>query len=247
MKIEKYQYRNSTPFTSKCCPIKPFTVKTKLGDIRFEELPVENYEHRGFLRKMVNFFCLNFAKNSTDPEWLKFQNPVNRNSFIELKNRFCSEYRHVFKNDDGHLSLLVARNSNNEVCGACLSYGFDEVPGARNTTLYIDSIAVDEKYRGLGIGKILLEKSVEAGKEFFTDIFLHGEKLAGGFYEKLGFKQLNPKNTVQRKVINYLAMDRFDYPEYIYLFTKPLQENKPRWYKSVAKAIDQLEMFNTDF
>ena len=233
-------------FTSKCCPIKPFTVKTKLGDIHFEELPVENYTKKGFLKNMVDFFCYNFARNTNDPQWLKFQNIANIHEFMRLKNMFRNEYIKVFKNDNGHLTLLVAKNQKDKVCGACLSYGFDEVPNTRNTTLYIDSIAVDKKYRGLDIGKILLEKSVEAGKDFFTDVFLHGEKLAGGFYEKLGFVELNPKNTAQRKVIKYIAADRFDFPEYINLYTKTLDPNKPRWYKLAAKAIDKERRFYGD-
>ena len=239
MEIQQTKNYNLS-FTSKCCPIKPFTIKTKLGDIRFEELPVVSYKRKNFLKNMIDFFCLNFSKNTTDPEWLKFQNPINVASFRQLKNRFHSEYKQVFKDDDGHLSLLVARDKENKICGACLSYGFDEVPNTRNTTLYIDSIAVDEKYRGLGIGKILLEKSIEVGKDFFTDVFLHGEKLAGGFYEKLNFKELNPKQTAQKKVIDYIAMDRFDYPEHINLYTRPIQQNKPRWYVSAAQAIDKL-------
>lgn len=245
IKSDKPAYQN-IQFTSKCCPIKPFTITTKLGDIKFEELPVENYTQKGFLKNMVDFFCYNFARNTTDPQWLKFQNIANLHEFMRLKSMFRHEYCQVFKNDRGHLTLLVAKNQKDEVCGACLSYGFDEVPNTRNTTLYIDSIAVDKKYRGLNIGKILLEKSVEAGKDFFTDVFLHGEKLAGGFYDRLGFKTLNPKNTAQKKVIDYIAQDRFDYPEHISLYTRPIQPDKPRWYKLAAKAIDKERRFYGD-
>ncbi|MBR6099470.1 GNAT family N-acetyltransferase [bacterium] len=226
-------------FTSKCCPIKPFTVKTKMGEIRFEEIPVEFCEKESAIRKMVDFFFANFSKNTRDPGWLKFQLPENAAEFKKFKESFYPVYKWLFREDDGHLSMLVARNEKNEVCGGCLSYGFDEVPASRKTTLYIDSLAVDERYRGLDIGRILVEKSIEAGKGFFTDIFLHGEKLAGGFYEKLGFKKLNPRNPAQKKVIDYIANDRFDYPEYINLYSRPLQPNKPRWYKLAAEAIEK--------
>ena len=84
-----------------------------------------------------------------------------------------------------------------------------------------------------------MEGVLNSAKNTFTDAFLTGEILAKGFYEKLGFKTLSDSDYSQKTVADYIARQRYDYPKYIEFFTKPLQEDKPRWFVKSAEEIDK--------
>lgn len=232
------RYKN-TSFTSKCNPIKPTTIKTQLGKVRIYEPTDKEIFKQDFLLEVADVFVRNFSTFTNDPAWLIYSKPGNEVLYKEQIKHFRNYLLSSILKDDGHLSLLVARDKNKKLCGACISRGLDEIPGTFKNTMYIDSIAIDENFRKNGIGKIFMDKSINADKNHFTDIFLVGELFAKGFYEKLGFKTLNPKNSNQKKVIDYIAIDREDYPDYVSLFHKPLQLDKPRWYDVVAKDIDK--------
>ena len=224
-------------FTSRANPIRPFKVKTKQGLVRIYEPSEKEIFSKGFLEKVTNLFCRNFSEYTHDPGWLKYQNPAYKSEFEVLKNSFVYETGQLIKNDDGHLTLLVAKDEKGKLCGACLSYGLRDVPTAKETTMYIDSIAINEKYRENGIAKKMLKKVMNAEKNYFTDVFLVGEKMAENFYKKLGFKPLNPKTKNQDAVITWIMYDRFDYPKYVDFLTKPLQKLQKRWYDVAAQFI----------
>ena len=238
MKILQNTNLNQNNFKSRLNPIKPFTYKTSAGNLRIYEPSEKEIQDSNFIPKMVDFFFKNFKSYTKGPYWLKFNNAEFADEFRKFKALYYPIYENLFNNDDGHLTILLAKNEKQEICGGCLSYSFDEVPSAKDTTLYIDSLAVNKEYHKFGLGKILLEKSIDAGEKHFTDVFLYGEKLAEIFYKMLGFKPLNPEQKSQKTVIDYIAKQRSDYPDYVILFQKPLQLDKIRWYTLSANAID---------
>ena len=131
------------------------------------------------------------------------------------------------------MTLLLVKDKRNKIQGACLSYGYDKIPNTKDTVCYIDSIAVSRAYRGFNIGKILIEKTMESAKNKFTDIFLAGEKQAHGFYKNLGFKSLSAETEEEKKIMDYISKRRSDYPEYVELFTKSLNESEKPWYERI--------------
>lgn len=111
-----------------------------------------------------------------------------------------------------------------------MSFGFEDLPHCKKSVYYIEDIAVNPEYRKNGIGKILIDKTINSVKNSFTDVFLTGEVLAENFYKKLGFCHLDSNNPAQKTVIDNLAKIRTDYPNYVMFLTKPIQQNKPRWF-----------------
>ena len=153
---------------------------------------------------------------------------------------FANNIQSILKNDDGNMTLLLAKDKYNKIQGACLSYGYNLTDNCQKYTLYIDSICVNKPFRGFKLGNIMLNKTLKASeKSKFTDVFLTGEKKAAGFYTKNGFAELNPTDKNQKKVINLIAEDRSDYPQYIQLFSKPLKTEQPRWYDKTAQEIPE--------
>lgn len=230
---------NSPQFTSKLNPISPSIVKTKYGKLTLREAKQSELQNPKFLEKLSKFFCKNFASDTCDPSWLAY-NTVSKKVREGIVDSFVRSLKDIFKTDDGNMTLLLAKDKRNKIQGACLSYGYDLVDGSKDYTLYVDSIAVNKLFRGFKLGKKMLQKTFEANKDNskFTDVFLVGEKNAHGFYKKLGFSDLKLQNPDQRKVLNFIAIDRADYPEYADFLTLPLKSEQPRWYSKAAKVIN---------
>lgn len=227
----------SQNFTSRLNPVKPFKVKSKWGTLNVVEASPREMRQEGFVNALAKSLCKNFASYTDDPGWTILREPTQKDKWKPIIKYFQNNIKRIFKENDPNLTLLIARDKNKKIRGACLSYGFDEVPTAKDTALYIDSIAIDKPYRGIGLGKLMMNKTIEANRNTFNDIFLMGEVKAAGFYEKLKFKELDAADPKQNAVINFIAQDRNDYPDYIKLFTKPLQPDKPRWYDKAGEAI----------
>lgn len=227
-------------FTSRLNPIKSFRVKSKWGTLNIAEASPNEMRQEGFIKALVGSLCKNFASNTDDPSWTIFRDPTQKDKWKQIIDHFHNYVKRIFEQNDRNLTLLVARDMNNKIRGACLSYGFDNIPTAKDTTLYLDSIAFDKPFRGIGLGKLMMKKTIEANKNTFSDIFLMGEVKAAGFYEKLKFKELDAADPKQKAVIDLIALDRDDYPDYVKLFTKPLQPEKPRWYDTAGEAILKL-------
>jgi len=240
MEIGKNNY-SQLQFTSRCNPIKPYIVKTKAGElIRIYEPAKEELQSEGFIENLINMFCRNFKKDTNDPAWLRFQNPNFAEAFMKFKRNFVDEIKTLIEYDNGHVTILAVKNQQGKLCGGMISHGFDEIPKMKNSVLYIADIAVDSKYRHMGIAKSLIEETAKAEKKDFTDIFLVGEKTAAGFYEGIGFEKLKGNNKSQNAIMEYMKSIRFDYPDYVNLYTKPLQQDKPRWYNKAAEIINNL-------
>lgn len=230
---------NSPQFTSRLNPISPSVVKTQYGKLTLREVKKSELQNPKFLERLSKFFCTNFASNTDDPSWLAY-NTVPKKVRDGIVDFFVRSLKDIFKTDDGNMTLLLAKDKRNKIQGACLSYGYDLVDGAKDYTLYVDSIAVNKPFRGFKLGKKMLQKTIDANKDNskFTDVFLVGEKKAHGFYKKLGFSDLKIQDPDQRKVSNFIAIDREDYPEYTDFLTLSLKPEQPRWYSKAAKLIN---------
>ncbi len=229
---------NSPHFTSRLNPIPKSIVNTTSGKLTLREAMPSELQNPKFLEKLAKFFCDNFSSNTDDPSWLAYST-VPKKIQKNIVDTFVRSLKDIFKNDDGNMTLLLAKDKRSKIQGACLSYGYDFVDGSKDYTLYIDSIAVNKNFRGLKLGKQMLQKTIDANKDNskFTDVFLVGEKRAHGFYKKFGFSDLKIQDPDQRKVINFLAIDRRDYPEYADFLTYPLKKEQPRWYAKAASSI----------
>ena len=143
----------------------------------------------------------------------------------------------MVKKDDGNLSIVVARNSKRKICGGIVTRGFSELPQAKMTTLYVDNLAVDRKYRGSGLAKTLTDLCLNSANEKYTDAFVVSSNRAIGFYEKLNFKILNALNENENRVINFMKSMRFDVDMYVTPMSKVLNGNEPRWYDRLPEYL----------
>lgn len=223
-------------FQSKAHPISPFVIKTKRGRLNVSEVTQRDMKREGFFDSLTKFFCKNFASSTNDPAWKVFLKHNSFNYGTDIQH-FIRYYSSRVKYAGDNMTLLLAKDKHNKIQGACLSYGYDKIPNAKDKACYIDSIAINPAYRGFKLGKLLIEKTLESAKNEFTDAFLTGDKTASYFYEKMGFMPLDKNNEAQKCIIDYISHRRSDYPKYVELYTKPLKEHSARWYDECAKEI----------
>ena len=225
-------------FTSINNPVKPFKVSTKHGWLSVEEIGASEYTRPEFIKRITKFFIDNFSKDTKDPFWLTYHNgsPEEKQKTFDILEGY---YAQIFndKKNQPNLTLLVAEDENDEIQGACLTYGSHEIPESFESTLYVDSMATNKKYRGQKLAYNMLDKSLKANKNTFTDVYLTSTKFADDFYEKSGFVKLNPDIEVEKTILDHVAKIRQEYPEHITPYHKPLQSDKPRWTKKSAEAI----------
>lgn len=226
-------------FTSFINPIKPFILNTSEGKLFVREPGLREIKKSGFVDNLTDLFVRNIAENTDDPTWQLFldKSDSTSNTFFKAFSDYLKEKLYAL---DGDLTLLAAFDNKNKLQGACMSYGLDDVPFCKDRVCYIESISVNDKYKGLGVGRALVEKTLESAKNAFTDVFLAGEHAAAGFYKKLGFKNLEVTDKAQRNAIDFIALSRDDYPQYVSLLTKPLQEEKPRWYDAIFELLENI-------
>ncbi len=240
-KFSQNRNRSFPSFSSRINPIKPLKYPTSKGEVTIYEPTSKELLSGGLISDIVDFFTENLSKDTKDPGWLALGDKKNKNLISVFKKQFRYEIENLIKNDDGHLTISVAKDKNGKLCAGCMSYGYDEVPMAKNNTLYIENIAVAPEYRKNHLGDMLIKKVIDAEKAHFTDVFLVGENMAAGFYKKLGFKKLNPNNKNQRAIIDFMSELRWtDFPKYVSLFTKPIQQNATRWYDISGPVIRKL-------
>ena len=178
MEIHRQNFQ-SPKFTSRVCPIKPSVVNTKWGKLTLEEVKPIDIIQKGFFENLAAFF----GKNFNSPDWQIFKDPTKKSELNMVIENFAQNLKALFKNNDGNLTLLVARDKQKRIQGACLSYGYDLVPNSKDSPL-------------------------------------------------------SKQDKSQQKVINFIALDRFDYPKFVDFLSKPLKPNQERWYNRVAEVID---------
>jgi len=88
-------------------------------------------------------------------------------------------------------NTYVARNASSIVIGAL------SVFEAGDTSAVIRTVGVDPAFEGKGVGSQLLKKVIEElKKEGFRSISIAHQNRNQKFYEKFGFKELNPSEMV---------------------------------------------------
>ena len=97
------------------------------------------------------------------------------------------------------IKLFVASTSNNEIGGAVVYFGDMKYYGSGGMAPKVHNaagfrfLAVDEKYRGHSLGRLLSEHCLQkAQKEGANELIIHtteAMKLAWGMYERIGFKR----------------------------------------------------------
>lgn len=101
--------------------------------------------------------------------------------------------------EDHHVDLLIATSHNNDIAGGVVyiddmaNYGSGGTATAEKNASGFRLLAVDPEYRGLGIGKRLINKCIEnATNNKHDQVIIHSTKAmktAWSMYEKLGFKR----------------------------------------------------------
>lgn len=238
------QITSNTPkveFTSRLNPVPPSVMHTVKGKITIYEATKDEIKRNGFAQKLMRFFCKNEASISNHPVLQIFNEPGKTDLCNQIVKVLSDKLKNLLKYDDGNLTLLLAKDKKNKLCGACLSYGYDEIPSVEATTCYIDCIAVDSGFRGLKLGKTMMDKTIQSAQNIFSDMFLKAEVNALGFYKSLGFEELSEMSPNQKKVIDYIVTETLgtgDYQKFLKLCTKPLQKDKSRWYDLASKNIN---------
>lgn len=221
---------NQLTFKSKNCPIEPFVIQTKLGPLKVEELSKKE------LKKASDF---NFHINlEVFPDWQQSYNIANaeqRNYWMQLNEK---KHAYILNKGGDNSTILVAKDAENNFKAFFSLVKFDEFKDSKVidvTTGHLDECLIDAKYRGQGIGKIILDKLLTTADGHFTDVVAESFNKALGFYKRAGFKELDPSNPAIKKISDFILSGRQD-RDLITLISKPIDASNP-WWKRVAKQI----------
>lgn len=231
-------------FGSKNNPVEKFQIKTDKGTLFVKEFTEKDAQYNSRIYELTKFFADNFIYNTNDPSLTRYKDPENFEKYLDMLERMTSFYKRMFKNDDGNLTVLEARNSAGELCGAVVTQPLDDISGVKDSqTCYVDSVAVRKDYRRSHVGKILMDKAIECSKDVYTDVFLASDNLAVQFELKNGYRILNYENEAEKAVIDTLNECRGDYPDYITYMDKRIDEsnNSKPWYQRVFEKLKKTD------
>lgn len=211
-------------FGSKNYPIVPFTINTKFGPLFVQEI----------LKKDIN----KSAKFSYEcgiqafPTWYDIEHK-NRNERNFIFKTFKKSHKRILSKKDGNSTILVAKDSNNDIKALVTMQYFDEFAKNKNgfrdlKTGYIEECMIDAKYKGQGVGKILLNKIIESVKDKFTDVFLEADNSVVAFYKKLGFLTLDTTKPFLKRVNDLILKYRPD-AEFITPMSKSFDPSNTWW------------------
>jgi len=231
------KYNNICNFKSKINPIKPYKMNTILGEISISEINIDKEATPNLMHKINKFFCENFSRDTVDTTYTIYQTLSSEEKKL-FEEGFLRYIMHTLTNTrlKDYVTLLVAKDKNNCIQGACLSAPNFYVPDSIDTTLVIDLMAVNPAYRNIHIAQELLTKTLDVNKNSFTDVFLTGTTFARKFYEKMGFKVLDKTQLAQKAIFDYMQARRHDIPEHVLPMTKVIQKDSPRWYDKMYKT-----------
>ena len=229
---------NKISYKSRACPVKPYTIKTKYGKLFVAEAGLKEIKRKSFINNLSYFFCNNFASMTKDPNWLPFKQKMSAMKDNFNFQNFSDYIKTRLNSKDNSLTLLLAKDKHKRIQGACLAYKYDDITDV-DSVYYINSIAVNRVYRHFGVASSLLQETIKSVSSICSDAFLTGDRMAEGFYRKIGFEPLNPNDDNQNTIIKYISKQRFDYPDYVDLFNKPLKHETARWYIKAAEIINK--------
>lgn len=226
--------KNYIHFSSLRCPIKPFRIKTSKGYLYCTEIDYKKNYPDKFYKKIGKFFLDNFANTSSHPFWKKCRKPnLNKEIYNDYVNSSIESYKQYFRNPDS--TVLLVKNSKQQLVGTLYSRPLELSKTLTDKdTLYIDSLAIKQKYRGNDVGKKVLNKILNASKDRFGEVFLVAYKESARFYEKLRFIKMSKNDPSQTFAISELAKERIDYPDYVDFMQMNLKKQLPdRWYNRI--------------
>ena len=129
--------------------------------------------------------------------WDKFYRGIMTDEYLdnEVYDERLNVWTKRFKNDNPKMAIITAKSGNTLVGFACHFIDYDPIHGH-----YLDNLHVHPDYRGKGIGKVLLEKSIQHCQEFGTHkyylwVFDKNDQ-AIEFYKKMNGRE------VLRKTVN---------------------------------------------
>ena len=102
------------------------------------------------------------------------------------------DYNFFFNNLQSNIHIYVLQDDNNELVGMAKLIIEEKLIHGGSKVGHIEDLVVDEKFRGKGYGKILLDYLIKKSKYFKCYKTILNCKLSNvGFYEKQGFKSNN--------------------------------------------------------
>jgi|InofroStandDraft_1065614.scaffolds.fasta_scaffold00015_5 ribosomal protein S18 acetylase RimI-like enzyme len=225
MIINNNQSRYNNTFTSLRIPVKSFDVKTSGEVLHFSEVNYKHIPKNSFYKKLAEFFLENFANTSGHPFWTKCRKPtLDEAVYNDYIKGMAKNYKSSINNP--YTTIMLAKNKSKKIVAAIFARPLRETSKIKDSgTLYVDSIAVAPEYRGSNIGYELLNRLMNTSKKRFTDVFLVAYKESQPFYEKLGFRPMSLyRNDSERFVIEEMAKERKDYPQFAEFMTKFIYE-----------------------
>jgi len=239
MKISNQPINQKIAFGSDNHPIDPFEINTSQGKLFVKEFKFQEINRsKKDVCAMSKMFVDNSIDGSIDPNWKRLAEPACKKKYDSQVVKCMNFIRELLKNDDGNSTVLLARDSQNSIKAGLIANSFDEFEGKIDSkTLYLDSLAVDSKYRHNNVGTILLNKPIESSKGAFTDAVLTAYNKAKPMYEKLGFQELDLTNPKIRAISEVMEEINPEIPKYVTVMSKPLTENTSRWWQRVFKQL----------
>lgn len=224
----KKQFLN---FNSKNYPIKSFVVQTKKGPIFVEELSeIDKYKAAAF--------SLGYELETFPPAIKNLKSIRDKKEKIRY---FESIHRRILNKEDGNSTILIGKDSKKRIVALVSMHNFDEFARLEEEfmdtrTGYIEECILNAKYRGEGLGTVMLNEILKTADNHFTDIFLEANNRAVTFYTRAGFKPFNISNSIIRKVSDYILNNRGD-RDLITLMSKSLDYLNP-WWERIIRCIN---------
>lgn len=230
--------QNKACFGSKNKPIEPFEIDTKQGKLFIREMNADNYFPKEDANNLVRLFIDNFIEGSGSPRWKKYNKPANKEKYETLIKKFTGYVKHLMVNDDGNTTILVAKDSKNNIKAGIISMSCKEISGLEdNKTFYLDALAVDRQYRNNNVATTLINQALETAKGIFSDVVLIGENKAVPLYAKLGFTRPDTTNSKINTVVEKIQKSSTDVPRYRKLMHKVINPEENRWWERAFSKI----------
>lgn len=121
-----------------------------------------------------------------------------KKGYIELLQNFANyetpvsekQFTDYIENNETTKIVVIENIDNNKIIGAGTVFCMEKLHNMENRMGFIQDVVILEKYRKHGLGKLLVNKLYEVGKENRCyKIILNCNPDVVGFYTKLGFSK----------------------------------------------------------
>lgn len=112
--------------------------------------------------------------------------------FARLYDESDAQWYYGSRHETTDETVLVAEIDNEIVGFAYIQYEAKDYPNLLENAAWLHDIYIDDTSRGKNVGKLLIEKSIEAAKEFGADKLMLSvaakNEFAKSFFERNGFR-----------------------------------------------------------